>query len=365
MRNIKLLIILLFPIYTFSQDIVYDVKTNDFEKKEIKDYKEGTVYLKNFNPFIYKVELKQNVVNNIDKLPKFLVSIPTQLFGISLSPETAGLTKRGGLSRVTSTLGEFYSTLKKYSDLFILIKGKTFDCDKVETHLNLITSKELIETFSKLSDNDREKIKISYQEIVNLEILITNIHAYYSKIKDDQCRVKIGKYKAIGEQITLQIILTPRENIEDFGNPISKITASKTIKTKTKKVRFSSGLMLSKNIKPDYFTDTNTDGEYQIYQESQEDYVPGITLLAHYELNEDIYINLGGGISIEGLPNLMVGGSYEIPKTNFFFNAGYSWAYTDTLSDKLNLDDTYSTKPDIELKKAFLSNFWFGFSYKL
>ncbi len=367
MKLLKLLIFLLVtpPLLSQNNNIIYDVNKNEFIDaiEKLKEGTTGKIIVKNFNPFMYNAKVEKNVFDNSSKVVPFLTSIPSRFFGISVGSLDDFKNKRKGYEAIENiAYDNFIKLYKKHIKIYLTIKQKTLDCNTLDRLLKEIDPTEsLIDLFF----NIQEKLtNINSKDIVNLDVLVKNVRAYLKANKN--CETILGSYTVAGEKTSIQLNLTVREEAKGFETPLTDIIDEKVIITKgKKKIRFSSGIMLTKNVKPDYFTKITNDGTYQIIKEQSGNYSPGLSLLLHYEISDELYLNIGGGMSIETVPHFLIGGSYKILKTNLFLNAGYGWAYTNTLSDKFSLEETYITEPTIKTKKVLNKDFWFGISYQL
>lgn len=371
MKKLLLFICLLCCIqYSNSQDIVYDIKAGKFTDgiKKLKKDSTGDIYLKYYNPYLYTIDIATTTADATKKAPGFITNLLGINFGQNLGkliPKTVrkALTTDSNL-KANDSIQSFYKIYEEYLNTYISLKNKVLDVQNIN-----IPKKSLLEAYFKL--DNKVKIKFSneqQQQITNLEILIKNLHKY---IKDHPfSKIKIGSYKISGDLTTINIILTPRESAKEFATPLSIIKTKKVIKTDKKThLWFSSGVMASNILKTDYYINSTSLNEHQIMTEERGKYLPGITTLLHVGFENKLKISfiIGGGVTIEGTPHVLIGSSFPVLESNYLsFNFGYGWAYIDTLSDKFSLSKVYTESPVIKTKKILSEKkFWFGLSYKL
>lgn len=376
-KTLFLLVLVSFiPLISNSQDsykLVFDASSEEFKlyevngtnktvldsDKELEKGKKLEVSVINYNPFLYSTELNKKITSQRAKLPAFIRNL---VGNIPTNPTILGI-KTFMFDDSIDKSGTFKKTYIQYLSIYRLLKEPKLDCTTLKSELNNIGENSLLnkyENLTKLPDN------LEIDGIINLEILIKNAKTYINN--NDECSKVIDTYKLKGEATQVEVVLTPKDGVSGFETPLQVIKGKKSFKIKNKWfVKFSSGIITSTIVQPDYYVEEVSTGQYQIREERRGNIIVGISTLAKINFKEDgdVSINLGGGITTEAVPHLLFGGAYEFT-SGFYLDAGYSLAYRDELSDGLSSNETYTIAPaSIKTKKIFASGIWFGISYKL
>jgi hypothetical protein len=333
-----------------NYDIIYDVQSGKFEGnlKRVKKNTKGDIFLKYYNPFTHTVSVETKGKDNTKSLFKFAHGVLSLLGAKDIELDKEGI-------RDSISIPKLENPERELTLLMVELRQNSFDCKRIGPLVNALLKDDYTPNYDKLDD-----------KFLHLEAIAINVKKYYDSLdRKGSCEKKVGKYTANADQITINIVLEPREEAKKFGFPVNKISVSKSLSV-NKLVTFSSGLMASFNVENDYFV-RNTTGVFNIDIENRDNVLPGLTTLAHFalEFNHNWFLSVGGGTTIEGTPHFLSGLSLNPKNSKIFITFGYGIAYLKTLSDGLSTEIDYATAPTIKTKKESQGNFWFGISYKL
>jgi len=373
-------------IASYSQcSIIYDFKTGEFTDDCESKLNKGSInkiYVKNYNPFIYTLSSETKIKDNTSKLPKFIVGLfgmgQTNPFLKSKLPNTDTVSSENKDKAIKIRLDKIKTFLEKYFkaiNIYSEIRKPTLNCKMVKGLVYKNFNDEDLLSYYKtafnayndgVSNRAINKYEIYFKsevldKIIELNLFLIHLKEYLYDTED--CKVLIKKFKTKGESVTITLKFTPRDEIKSFSTPYRIVKASKTLKTKRSfNVHFSSGIMLTRNLKKDFFIRKIDSVQFRIKEEDRGKYLTGITALAHIKpVQNSLSLLIGGGINIEGTVHLLTGVSYPIDKINL--NFGYGWVLTDELSDGLSKELIFTEAPALKTKKILDGNIWFGLSY--
>jgi hypothetical protein len=352
----------LFSIAIWGQqntDIFYNPHKNTFTgENELKKGTNVSIYIENYNPFIYSYNVEITTKDNTKKLFEFLSGILVSGFGIE--PINKNIVS-------TNTLANFNQLKEKYLDLQNELKNPYFDYTIIKNKITVITqSKNIYTEYLNLAKADRDNLVLTKAEII--ELSETKIAAKYYldnqlESKNGKYYLKVGDYKVTGSSSAIKITLLNRtENNKD------SIVGMKKIDVKNAgKIDFSTGMFFTQNNEPQYFKSQLTNGNYKIGLESLNKYQIGINALTHIYLSKknNFNITLGSGITIDKAIHLLTGISYKFSNSNIILNLGVDFSNYNELSDAFELEKEYTTDIEIKTKKRWNDAIWFGISYKL
>ncbi len=398
-KNIITGLLFLFFITSYSQcKIVYDFETGKFKtynlktvkpeckcEKKLKKGSTNKLYIKNYNPFIYTLSSQIKTLDNAAKLPKFIVKTvnfgQAKLLNFSFGELSLPNIDAEPLENIytidTTRLGKIKKFFTKYYDaldIFSQIQKPSLNCHNIESLMDTFNEKDLFGyyklAFEAYNRGGANRAINKYEpyfkpefldKIIDLNLLLISLENYLMSLGN--CEILVKSFKAKGEATIIALEFTPRNEASSFNAPSKIVPPPLTLKTKQAfNIYFSSGIMLTQNLKKDFFVQKIDSVQFKIMEEDRGKYLPGITTLAHIKpMESDLSLLIGGGINIEGTVHLLTGISVPINKINL--NFGYGWALVEKLSDGISESLIFSEKPKIKTKKILDGNIWFGLSY--
>lgn len=361
----SIITLILLSFYTLSmlgqEKIIYNPHHNTFDgPSSVKKGEKISVYIKNFNPFIFSYDVKITTKDNTKKLFDFFSGILSQKYEIK-SLTNFGLTG-------TSTLVAFNTLLNKYIVLQNELKNPYFDCIEINKTLAKISGTDIYLEYLNLKKADRDNVVLIENKIIELsELRVSLIYYLNHNINDiTESTLKVGEYIATGSSNTIKIKLSSNDGNTTFKIADSIIGMKKILIKNALKVDFSTGLFFTQNNEPQYFK-INDNNNYVIGEEVLNKYQIGLNALAHIYLNKDNNLNLtlGSGVTIDKAIHLLTGISYKLSESNIILNFGADFSNYNELSDAFELGKEYATDIEIKTKKRWNNALWFGISYKL
>lgn len=429
MKNLIVLCLgLMSCFYVFAQEktIIYDFKVDSFKIKEkngdsinvkIKEGDFVKVIVENLNPFLYEVNASIQTITKNPVPASFSKFIIGDFSGIANIPQFTTQDSGGqfiGLSvdslviiekpcyvsqRVDSLQTaylDFIDEIIKYNDLFLLLKDENVKKSSINTGLCALKPELISELYHKLKrfyldislekavatcvENNKyiflsaiinELIKPAAEnEIYKLVELRKNAKIYGSK------PLIVETFKATGDEIKLEVNITPRAEAKLLERPLRTIKAKhKFLINNERKISFSSGFVLTTgfnnsnyNSMPLQRNDSTT--VHKIVQEDEPGLGYGINAMINFITNEESNsygFTIGFGFLPQETKLLGLAGVTWLPgkKQKVLISGGLGVGYKKTLSDALNLDDEYAAAPEIKTKAELSYAPWISLAYRL
>lgn len=369
----KIITLLLFALLWFGnsysqKSLYYNYQTKQIEDsigKEVTQFKKNTkyvLYVKNYNPVLYKAQASVTQKNSFVEGLKFIMSFVSD--GKIIVPGDKAM----GLAFAGDEKTDLVKSYMKALELSIYLQDPDIDCTVLNT--KLLNENELYTLFDKYVNHTDDKykvahplpdeLKISLESVMKLNILNNKM----IKFQLAGCATELVQFVPKQTEVTLEVQLTP---LDDKGD-LNTIKYSKTTSVKgALYASFSTGFMVTSVLKKEYYINEVSATEFNISEENKANVLPGIVGLVHISPKEgsSLSLNVGVGLDIDKTPHFLTGLSFNFFQDTFLVNAGYDLGYLDEITDKYNTKDTYAAKPEISYRKNLVDGFWLGLTYKL